>query len=116
MSEKNINHRTSTIKEIKTICELISKGYTNTEICNIVYKSESESVYRSRLVTISNIRNGVAYKEIASEYRFPKVGEKLDGADKTYYPRSTMRLLTDDELEKIFTILIEKMDVKIPVF
>lgn len=103
--------RSITIDEIREICELIAKGYTNSEICNMTVGYEKNLLYHSQYSLVSDIRCHRRHHAISKDYRFPKIGEITDGV--LYYPGRTYRSLSDVAIEKICIVLLTEKNPKI---
>lgn len=96
---------------IINICELIDKGLSNAEICNVFNITDSKE--RMRLsATISGIRNRKTHKYISCNYSFAQ------GADKIY--RHTLedahkvcQLLSDSNRNYSYTEIMDILDIPI---
>ena len=105
-STSSDNHEIPSEEEIKQICELISKGYTNTEICDIVFgKIKDKRKRNSKKSTISKIRNGHTHKNISSGYVFPQVGETCSRTGITYYGKNSKKF-NNAVIEEICGVII----------
>lgn len=110
---KRNNGRVITTLYIKNICELISQGYTNTEITVKTVGSEKNNLYRAQYSLVSDIRCGRRYQLISSEFKFPKIGETVNSTSIVYYPRKTVRIVSDKDIEKICNILLTETNAKV---